>query len=574
VLTPIGEGMYRGEIKGEVTYWLARGRSLPAGGMRGRGVLPLADTPILEAGDVAGLRGELIRVAQKGGLRHGADFGPVPLPDSTSMRVPLEGGGFAEVHLDIRIRPPNDPGAHGLESGHARNTLKLVDGKWQAAIEIDPRLRMIDAQLGLFHEVNEIAGIARRLHRSGLRGRALEQAILEQQQSSLTREGARGREPTEHDIATTIDLITLWQRFQADPSPVNRGTLENQIRAMGFSGRYFAQDMAPRQAASTKPDRTYNLSIETRDKLVRDHAPAGVSTPLLQYIDAWRTATEVKTPFRAADRPSIAARLLEYADALANRRPRSGVFRQPTVAGTLDLIERLAQAAMNRDRLTVGDLVENGVSPDLAEAIVRGLPGRNPYATLYAELESLIAIRHRVDVAREQGLALATSVGFGFARDLTAVHEMTRGGRLDGQPFAEVLRRIEAAHRRGLLVSDPGDPLRPEFSKPAKAESGVRLTWRFRSGPGSDTDSLFSIDLPGKLEGRPFQIGDMVHADLEPAKAGGGHAVEHLTETGVVVPAGSAPAHIWIVPDAAFATFVDALGLAAQRIRLEGSAPR
>ena len=199
------------------------------------------------------------------------------------------------------------------------------------------------------------------------------------------------------------------------------------------------------------------------------------------------------------------------------------------------------------------------------------MPNPNPYRTLYAEMESLIAIRHRVETARAAGNPLATSVGYGFRRDLTAVSAMTRGGRLDGLAFAEVLRRIQAAHTAGLLV---GDPLRPQFSPPADAKSAVRLTWRFRPSARADSDSLFSIDLPGKVAGRPFQLGDMVHADFEPLKASGGHQTEHVTETGVVVPAGSAPAHIYIVPDAAFARFVDGLGLAAQRIRLEGSAPR
>ena len=61
---------------------------------------------------------------------------------------------------------------------------------------------------------------------------------------------------------------------------------------------------------------------------------------------------------------------------------------------------------------------------------------------------------------------------------------------------------------------------------------------------------------------------DLVHADFEPAPGpAAGHGAEHLTQTGVVVPAGSAPAHIYIVPDATFTRLLDAWGLAAVRMR-------
>jgi hypothetical protein len=574
-LTPIGDGLYRGVIRGEVTYWLARGKPLPKGGMRGAEVLPLADAPLLGPRDVPRLRGLLRRMGLAGQLRHRATFEPQPVEGASTLTVPLATGSV-DVRVEIHLRTPTERAGHGLETGHARNSLTFDGTHWKAVIEIDPRLRPEDADLGVVHEANEVAGIVRRLHGQSLTGRALERAISEQQQSSLTREGARGREPTEHDIATAIDLVTLWQRFGADPSPTNRQILERQIRAMGFEARYFAMEVAPRQASSAKPDRSYNLSPRTRDQMVRDVAPSSaVADALLAHIDAWRTATFEQTPFRAADRRSIAARILEYADALANRGPRRGPFQGSAPAGAMDLIEMLAQAARNRDRLTVEDLVRSGMPRPTAEQVVNSLDNLNPYRTLYAELESLISLRHRVEAARASGgAALATSVGYGFRRDLTAVRAMTRGGRIDGLGFAQVLRRLQHALAVGQLVPGTGDPLRPQFTEPADASSAVRLTWRFRPGHGAEADSLFSIDLPGVVKGRPFQLGDMVHADFEPVKSAGGHQTEHLTETGVVVPPGSAPAHIYIVPDAAFAAFVDALGLAAQRIRLERPAHR
>jgi hypothetical protein len=75
------------------------------------------------------------------------------------------------------------------------------------------------------------------------------------------------------------------------------------------------------------------------------------------------------------------------------------------------------------------------------------------------------------------------------------------------------------------------------------------------------------MDLPGEEEARPFQLGDMVHADFEPAQPGTGHGAEHVTETGVVVPAGSAPAHVWVIPDASFKARLDGWGKIEQRKR-------
>lgn len=572
-LSLVGEGIYRGIIQGEIVYWIPRGGPLPQGGMRGRDVFPLAAEPILQPSDVVSLRAELIRYAQLGGLRHLADFGPIPFPDSNTMRVPLEGGGYATVRLHIELVTPSRSAAHGLESGHARNHLTFENGSWVARIEIDPRLRAEDAQIALRHEVNEVAGIARRLHGRGLTGRPLQEAILAQQQSALTREGARGAESTEHDIATTLDLIALFERYQADPSPLNRTTLDNQIRQMGFSARYFAQELAPRAPGSTAPNRTYTQSVRTRDELIRDHAPTPqLGQQLLDYIDLWRTQTFTQTPFVAADRPFLADRLREYGDALAGRTTGQPPFRQATPEATMDVIEMLAQAALGRDRVTAADLIQNGMSQRTANRVVAAVGGRNPYRTLYPELESLIAIRHRVTAARARGEDPQQVVGYGFVRELTSVRAMTAGGtrRLDGATFAEVMRRLDQANEAGLIKPhDEADPLRPQFNEPTDATSAVRLTWRFRAGRNQSVDSLFSIDLPGVVGGRPFQLGDLVHADLEPLKAAGGHATEHVTETGVVVPAGSAPAHIWIRPDGTFRQLLDAWGLRPQRTRFQ-----
>lgn len=568
-LTPIGEGMYRGKIGSETVYWTPRGGALPRGGMRGTTVFPLAGEPVLEPSDVAGLRGELVRTAATGGLRHRADFGLIPFPDSKSMRVPLEGGGFAPVELDIQIRTSSLPGAHGTESGHVRSDLRFQDGRWTAQFEIDPRLRREDAQLGLRHEANEVAGIVRRLHGSGLTGRAMQQSVLREQQAGLMRPGARGVEATAHDHATTIDLVSLFTRFERDPSPDNRTTLDAQVREMGFGARYFAQETTPGSMTPTS-------NVRTRDALVREHAanPA-TAERLLNHIDLWRSQTIQQTPLVAADRPSMVVRTGDYMEAIAGASGREGPFAGRSSAATMDGIEILAQTAMGRDRLTARDLVENGMAPGTAEQIVRSLSSRNPYRHLYAELESLIALRHRVAEAAARGETAEAAVGFGFRRQLVAVEQLTRGGRLDGAEFGEMMRRIEAAHEIKLLVpANEADPLRPRYGVPKDANSAVRLTWLFRRTPTSAVDSIFSVDLPGVVSGRPFQINDLMHADFEPAQPGGmGHGAQHVTETGVVVPAGSSPAHIWIKPDAAFGSYLDGWGLRAHRIRFKPGKP-
>jgi hypothetical protein len=149
---------------------------------------------------------------------------------------------------------------------------------------------------------------------------------------------------------------------------------------------------------------------------------------------------------------------------------------------------------------------------------------------------------------------------------------MTGAGLLDGQPFAEVMRRIRRAYERGHLVVRKGatDPLQPDFAIPADPNSAVRLTWRFSATPGGQIESLFSIDLPGVTSTpRPFQLSDMMHADFEPAQPSTGHGAQHVTETGVVVPPGSAPAHVYIRPDRVFETTVDGWGLKAWRRRFQ-----
>ena len=150
-------GWFRGEIRGEVTYWLERGKPLPQGGMRGPSVLPLADTELLTTRDVPRLRGLLRRLGISGLLRHRAQFDPPPTDGFSTLRVPLEGGGEALVQVSIVLHTPTERSAHGLETGHARNSLKFEGGQWRATIEIDPRLRPEDADLGVVHEANEVA---------------------------------------------------------------------------------------------------------------------------------------------------------------------------------------------------------------------------------------------------------------------------------------------------------------------------------------------------------------------------------------------------------------------------------
>jgi hypothetical protein len=573
----VSDGVYRGTIHGETVYWIPRGgRPALGGAMRGPGVLPLASTDVLHPTDVADILGELVRVSRTGILRHGANFGTVPLPDSRTLHVPLHSGGSATVILDIQIRRPTGVGAHGAASGHARNQLVLESGEWRAQIDIDPRLRRDDAQLGLQHEVNEVAGIVRRLHGTTLTGPALQRAILSQQVASLMREGARGVEASEHDIATTIDLVRLYQRYQAEPSPENRASLDAQIRQMGFGARYFAQEYVPAPPTGRGPLRARTPNVMIRDELVRqvvdrDVRQPGLADQILTYIEDWRHASIPQTPFVHADRPHIVARLREYSFALTGRTIGNRHYVQESAAGTLDAIEQLAQAAIGRDRITVADLVEAGMPVRAAQRAAADLGGVNHYRTLYAELESLIALRHRLAAAAQRGDP-PESVGFGFPRRLASVRLMTGAGLLDGQPFAEVMRRIRRAYERGHLVVRKGatDPLQPDFAIPADPNSAVRLTWRFSATPGGQIESLFSIDLPGVTSTpRPFQLSDMMHADFEPAQPSTGHGAQHVTETGVVVPPGSAPAHVYIRPDRVFETTVDGWGLKAWRRRFQ-----
>ena len=575
-LIDLGDGMWRGTIQGETVYWIRAGSRAPVGAMRGTGVLPLGAAAVLQPSDMVGLRAELIRIARHGVLRFGTDFGAIPFPDSRRLAVPRRPGSplSTPIHvtLDIEIATPTGTAAHGTESGPARNHLTFELGEWRAKIQVDPRLSHEDALFALMHEVNEVAGIARRLDGMGLTGRQLEIAILRQQQAAVTREGARAAEATEHDLTATADLISLFQRWKTDQTPANRAALDAQIRQMGFAARYFAQELVPLAKGAVATDRKVTPNVLTRDEIVRQVA-VEVGTPtvaeeVLRYVDRWRTDTAAQTPFVASDRPDIATRLRDYVNALAGRRSSDPVFGRTSPEQTLDLIEMVAQAALGQPRLTVEGLVAAGIERALAQRIVTVLRGGNPYRTLYAELESMIALRHRIAAEIARG-GSAQDVGYGFVHELTAVQQLTAAGHLDGASFGEVIRRLQVAHAKGLLVPvDLADPLRPRFGGGTDATSSLRMIWRFRPTPSAlDVDSLFSIDLPGQETGRPFQLGDTVHADFEPAQPGTGHGAEHVSETGVVVPAGSAPAHIWVVPDAAFKAWLDAWGKIGQRRR-------
>jgi hypothetical protein len=573
-LIDLGDGMWRGTIQGETVYWVRAGSRAPAGAMRGTGVLRLAPSAVLQPSDVVDLRAKLVVAARFGMLRFGADFGPIPFPDSRRLQVPRRPGSTlrtpVSMTVDIEIATPTGTAAHGTESGPARNHLTFEGGEWKAKIQVDPRLSLEDALFALMHEVNEVAGIARRLDGLGLTGRELETAILRQQQAAVTREGARAAEATEHDLTATADLIRLFESWKTDQTPANRAALDAQIRQMGFAARYFAQDLVPRAKSKAGTDRQRTPNVLTRDEIVRQVA-AEVGTPtvageVLDYVDRWRTDVATQVPFVASDRPHIVARLRDYVNALAGRRSSDPVFGRISPQQTMDLIELVAQAALGQERLTVERLVAAGIERARAGPIVGEL-GRHSYRTLYAELESMIALRHRITAAIAGG-GSAESVGFGFVHELTSVQQLTRAGPVDGEPFGEVLRRLQAAHDQGLLVPvDDADPLRPTFGGGGGATSSLRMTWKFRPTPKAPVDSLFSMDLPGEEEARPFQLGDMVHADFEPAQPGTGHGAEHVTETGVVVPAGSAPAHVWVIPDASFKARLDGWGKIEQRKR-------
>jgi hypothetical protein len=92
------------------------------------------------------------------------------LPDSRTMRVPLDDAGspYAYVDMEIRIQTAAAGGVHGQETGHARSDIVVENGRWRVVVDLDPRLSREDAYVGLRHEANEVCGIVRRLYHSGL----------------------------------------------------------------------------------------------------------------------------------------------------------------------------------------------------------------------------------------------------------------------------------------------------------------------------------------------------------------------------------------------------------------------
>jgi hypothetical protein len=530
--------------------------------MRGAKVLPLAERPLITEADLPEIRRLLVQEGAVGGLREKATFDPTPVP-AESMRVPVgldanAGLIYAAVQLDVALAAPG-AGVHGLASGHAANRLTFEGGTWRARIEIDPRLEPRDAQLALRHEVNEVAGIVAKLHERGLTGRALNDAIAVEQGAGLTREGARGDTATEHDHATTVDLVELYRRYLADPSPENQGTLDRQLQAMGFAARSFGQERLPGPAGAEM--RPVTGLDATRDQLIRQHAPKDLHEPLLEYIDQWRRANTPQTPFVPADYPDVAARIREYTDALAGRAGGVGAFDGLTPAQRMDAIEILAQTGAGTEQLTAKDLIGNGMDPAVAAKVVADLAGRNPYRNLYAELETMMTLRRRMQASNEP-------TGFGHTRELSVVQQMTAGGALEGQPFEVFWQRLQAAQQNGYLEpAGHGDPLRPQFAASQDSDAAVRLTWHFRQ-PGGGVDSMFVLDLPGRKSGRGFQSADLIGAHFEPAKPAGGAAGEHVSATGVVVPADSAPSHLVVTPDPVLQRLLDSWGLRPQRVRL------
>ena len=174
----------------------------------------------------------------------------------------------------------------------------------------------------------------------------------------------------------------------------------------------------------------------TRDNIVRQVA-AEVGTPtvaqeVLDYVDRWRTDTATQVPFSAADRPHIAARLRTTRTLWpVAAAPTRCMADKPAADPGPDRDGR--QAALGQERLTVEGLVAAGIERRLAGRIVGASGGRNPYRTLYPELESMIALRHRITAEIARG-GKAEDVGFGFVHELTSVQQLTRAGLLDGSP--------------------------------------------------------------------------------------------------------------------------------------------
>jgi hypothetical protein len=171
----------------------------------------------------------------------------------------------------------------------------------------------------------------------------------------------------------------------------------------------------------------------------------------------------------------------------------------------------------------------------------------------------MMTLRRRVQATGTE------AVGYGHTRELSAVQQLTGGGPLEGQPFATIWERLQAANAAGYIEGG----LVPKFVLPGDPAVGARLTWRFRGQPRVEgsVDSVFSIDLPGsKKTDRAFGSADLIGAHFEPAKVSGGKAGEHVSGTGVVVPSGSAPAHLVVTPDPVLRQLLEGWGFDRNRI--------
>jgi hypothetical protein len=498
---------------------VARHQEVQRGGLRGN-VYPLAEKPVL---DEAARMDMLKKLGEdyflEAGPFKGTRFG-TSRPEVSRLVVPLEGGGEVTVVVTVKLVEVRGGGAHGEHGGQGRVSVKRrSDGQWTADVEIDPRLSRENADSALRHEVGEAARVVRRFgNETKLKDAELRAGIEHEQSAGVMREATSSTEITAHAAEQVLEIGRMFERYEKDPSPENEALLKRMLARSGFQHRHMGKT--------------------ARGDALHTYLHPDVAARLTVFIEGW--ATKIEVPVDLPGRPTRYSEWEAYTDALAKLRDATDAKTRTEQAAILDRIEALARAAYDRSTLTADALRAEGYPEAYIPNILSKAKakGGNAYAHLFAELESLFALR--ADISGHPA--------YGMRVKIDAVQEVTKGGSIDEEPFGTVLDRVLKSKKR--RPRDPNKPTdKPDYPrvtrKSGSQDERIRLTWVF------DDFSTFNIDLPGKdaFEKKGgYGINKRLHGNFETARAQGPSL--HLAETGITIPAESGPAHLVIKVDA------------------------
>ena len=159
------------------------------------------------------------------------------------LTVKQVAGGTVDVEVQLVVKPktsltPSE--AHGNDAGGARLTLvkDASTGAWKATVEVSEAMKPEDVEFNLRHELDEATGLVRKHPGGEPKG-----GFGPDMQAGVMKAGATTDQPTSHDVATSREIVDLWNawvRLASDASakPDNvtyrKGVLDRAMDAGGL----------------------------------------------------------------------------------------------------------------------------------------------------------------------------------------------------------------------------------------------------------------------------------------------------------------------------------------------------